>query len=121
MTSVHRCIGRSEAYLCRRKATHRRTLATIDPRGAIAQLGERLDRTQEVGGSSPPSSTPSWRTWAMTYGSGSPGSGVWGGTVGVDDGAGGERLGVEKLDGAGAGGAKQRLAAALDDRGGADP
>src|SRR4051794_26221397 len=26
------------------------------PRGAIAQLGERLDRTQEVGGSSPPSS-----------------------------------------------------------------
>ena len=24
--------------------------------GAIAQLGERLDRTQEVGGSSPPSS-----------------------------------------------------------------
>src|SRR4051794_33654225 len=26
-------------------------------RGAIAQLGERLDRTQEVGGSSPPSST----------------------------------------------------------------
>src|SRR5215211_6870378 len=27
-------------------------------RGAIAQLGERLDRTQEVGGSSPPSSTP---------------------------------------------------------------
>ena len=27
-----------------------------EPRGAIAQLGERLDRTQEVGGSSPPSS-----------------------------------------------------------------
>src|SRR5947209_6419277 len=27
------------------------------PHGAIAQLGERLDRTQEVGGSSPPSST----------------------------------------------------------------
>src|SRR3954462_11903265 len=26
-------------------------------RGAIAQLEERLDRTQEVGGSSPPSST----------------------------------------------------------------
>src|SRR3954468_10416346 len=26
--------------------------------GAIAQLGERLDRTQEVGGSSPPSSIP---------------------------------------------------------------
>ena len=26
------------------------------PHGAIAQLGERLDRTQEVGGSSPPSS-----------------------------------------------------------------
>ena len=30
--------------------------ATIHHRGAIAQLGERLDRTQEVGGSSPPSS-----------------------------------------------------------------
>ena len=28
------------------------------PRGAIAQLGERLDRTQEVAGSSPASSTP---------------------------------------------------------------
>jgi hypothetical protein len=32
------------------------SLATIGPPGAIAQLGERLDRTQEVGGSSPPSS-----------------------------------------------------------------
>ena len=32
-------------------------LSLTDP-GAIAQLGERLDRTQEVGGSSPPSSTP---------------------------------------------------------------
>jgi hypothetical protein len=30
---------------------------TCAPLGAIAQLGERLDRTQEVGGSSPPSST----------------------------------------------------------------
>src|SRR4051794_12454956 len=45
---------------------HRARLATIgDPPGAIAQLGERLDRTQEVGGSSPPSSTsgeaPLWR------------------------------------------------------------
>src|SRR5207344_3402524 len=30
-------------------------LALADP-GAIAPLGERLDRTQEVGGSSPPSS-----------------------------------------------------------------
>src|SRR3954471_6400202 len=29
---------------------------TPPPLGAIAQLGERLDRTQEVGGSSPPSS-----------------------------------------------------------------
>src|SRR3954462_1164685 len=29
--------------------------------GAIAQLGERLDRTQEVGGSSPPSSTRATR------------------------------------------------------------
>ncbi len=27
-------------------------------RGAIAQLAERLDRTQEVGGSNPPSSIP---------------------------------------------------------------
>ena len=35
----------------------RRAAATIGFRGAIAQLGERLDRTQEVGGSSPPSST----------------------------------------------------------------
>ncbi len=33
-----------------------RGVATIASRGAIAQLGERLDRTQEVGGSSPPSS-----------------------------------------------------------------
>src|SRR5829696_3025234 len=32
--------------------------ATMRGRGAIAQLGERLDRTQEVGGSSPPSSIP---------------------------------------------------------------
>ena len=31
--------------------------ATLFPRGAIAQLGERLDRTQEVSGSSPLSST----------------------------------------------------------------
>src|SRR5919201_4271299 len=31
--------------------------ATLCPRGAIAQLGERLDRTQEVAGSSPASST----------------------------------------------------------------
>src|SRR4051794_20254891 len=31
---------------------------TRRPLGAIAQLGERLDRTQEVGGSSPPSSIP---------------------------------------------------------------
>ena len=29
----------------------------LDARGAIAQLGERLDRTQEVVGSSPTSST----------------------------------------------------------------
>jgi hypothetical protein len=29
---------------------------TVGVPGAIAQLGERLDRTQEVGGSSPPSS-----------------------------------------------------------------
>jgi hypothetical protein len=39
----------------------------------------------------------------------------------VDDGAGGEDLGVEELDGAGARGAKQRLAASLDDRRRADP
>ena len=30
--------------------------ATLCPFGAIAQLGERLDRTQEVAGSSPASS-----------------------------------------------------------------
>src|SRR4051812_13168532 len=41
------------------QGVHRAAMATIaDPPGAIAQLGERLDRTQEVGGSSPPSSTP---------------------------------------------------------------
>jgi hypothetical protein len=33
------------------------TARHLPPHGAIAQLGERLDRTQEVGGSSPPSST----------------------------------------------------------------
>src|ERR1700685_1964686 len=33
--------------------------------GAIAQLGERLDRTQEVGGSSPPSSTSVAREMAL--------------------------------------------------------
>jgi uncharacterized protein len=38
------------AHICR---PHRQY-----PRGAIAQLGERLDRTQEVAGSSPASSTP---------------------------------------------------------------
>ena len=36
-----------------------RGLCCADLRGAIAQLGERLDRTQEVGGSSPPSSISS--------------------------------------------------------------
>jgi hypothetical protein len=36
---------------------HGRRWLHWDPLGAIAQLGERLDRTQEVGGSSPPSST----------------------------------------------------------------
>src|SRR4029079_14254662 len=34
------------------------TPATLVPLGAIAQLGERLDRTQEVAGSSPARSTP---------------------------------------------------------------
>ena len=37
-------------------------------RGAIAQLGERLDRTQEVGGSSPPSSIskgPAFRAFLL--------------------------------------------------------
>src|SRR5689334_10629350 len=42
--------GRSEQRFWRGRATLGRP-------GAIAQLGERLDRTQEVGGSSPPSST----------------------------------------------------------------
>ena len=39
----------------------------------------------------------------------------------MDDGAGGRDLGVEELDGAGAGGTKQGLAASLDDGAGADP
>jgi hypothetical protein len=34
-----------------------RTVRHLPPLGAIAQLGERLDRTQEVAGSSPASST----------------------------------------------------------------
>ena len=39
--------------------------------GAIAQLGERLDRTQEVGGSSPPSSIRSpWKAGCFVRGSG---------------------------------------------------
>src|SRR3954453_10292627 len=58
MTSVHRCIGNSAAYLCGEFQAGSRTRATIRGCGAIAQLEERLDRTQEVGGSSPPSSTP---------------------------------------------------------------
>src|SRR3954451_21522447 len=58
MTSVHRCIGKLGAYLCRKIQAASRMRATIQVRGAIAQLEERLDRTQEVGGSSPPSSTP---------------------------------------------------------------
>ena len=41
------------------------------PRGAVAQLGERLDRTQEVRGSSPLSSTGAWglgvRAWGVSY------------------------------------------------------
>src|SRR5215204_5673263 len=50
------------------------------PLGAIAQLGERLDRTQEVGGSSPPSSIgpcysfparPSW-SWRGDTATSSP-------------------------------------------------
>src|SRR4051812_17564477 len=35
------------------------TASTHASPGAIAQLAERLDRTQEVGGSNPPSSIPS--------------------------------------------------------------
>ena len=35
----------------------------LGPRGAIAQLGERLDRTQEVSGSNPLSSTCLGRLW----------------------------------------------------------
>ena len=35
-----------------------RYLAAMPPHGAIAQMGERLDRTQEVAGSIPASSTP---------------------------------------------------------------
>ena len=43
--------------------------------GAIAQLGERLDRTQEVGGSSPPSSTPRTPASAGVLAFGTPMSG----------------------------------------------
>src|SRR3954454_20750304 len=53
-------ISRAAAYPCAQpspQGVHRGETATIaDPPGAIAELGERLDRTQEVGGSSPPSS-----------------------------------------------------------------
>ena len=41
----------------RRAASAERAAGTLGARGAIAQLGERLDRTQEVSGSSPLSST----------------------------------------------------------------
>ena len=44
----------SDHSACRYHGRAWRTRALL---GAIAQLGERLDRTQEVGGSSPPSST----------------------------------------------------------------
>src|SRR4051794_10488565 len=47
-------VRRPGAPACR---YHERSDAPRAPLGAIAQLGERLDRTQEVGGSSPPSST----------------------------------------------------------------
>jgi hypothetical protein len=48
----------SRARSPRRGAGARATLSRrLPPRGAIAQLGERLDRTQEVAGSSPASST----------------------------------------------------------------
>ncbi len=40
-----------------RREAHGEVRLDLSVRGAIAQLGERLDRTQEVGGSSPPSST----------------------------------------------------------------
>src|SRR5205814_939352 len=49
-------------------------------RGAIAQLGERLDRTQEVGGSSPPSSIfPSHRFAFLLGGAPSRARGLVGG------------------------------------------
>ena len=47
-------IGASRPF---REPWMRVSRATLSVLGAIAQLGERLDRTQEVGGSSPPSST----------------------------------------------------------------
>ncbi len=47
---------RSPLRVARLEWAHARHSATLGARGAIAQLGERLDRTQEVVGSSPTSS-----------------------------------------------------------------
>ncbi len=42
-------------------------LAAMPPHGAIAQMGERLDRTQEVAGSIPASSTPAFARQRWIY------------------------------------------------------
>src|SRR5258706_15949478 len=64
VSRLRNVIGRPEGSRAKGGPVHapdhrgRTSLATLmGPHGAIAQLGERLDRTQEVGGSSPPSST----------------------------------------------------------------
>src|SRR5204862_3052167 len=65
--SLHLSLDRQPAgYPCPRDAAF--ILRSVT--GAIAQLGERLDRTQEVGGSSPPSSIASLvlTRWPSTVG-----------------------------------------------------
>src|SRR6185312_13746769 len=52
--------------------THRRSSLQIGHLGAIAQLAERLDRTQEVGGSNPPSSIASNPLQTGTFASALP-------------------------------------------------
>jgi hypothetical protein len=51
----------------RRQAGTMEAVARLAALGAIAQLGERLDRTQEVVGSSPTSSTLVWTGTAAQF------------------------------------------------------
>ena len=55
--------GRERRERPRRAPELARAASILGPRGAIAQLGERLDRTQEVSGSNPLSSMPSESGW----------------------------------------------------------